>query len=177
MHDLQNYCRMHISADRLIADEQDEQAEVEAETTEPETDEVEEQEYAPAQKSVQRSRMWQLYRNAKAMLDRKSDAYDPNTAVDLLIEAAELGCGVAKYRLGKMFLRGEDVPKNIDYALRWLEEAVSEGNQYAEYGSIAKGYGYNVSVIDLRNPTRSNGNNLLHLVNKYMDLYQANSDS
>lgn len=40
------------------------------------------------------------------------------------------------------------------------------------YGNIAKGYGYNVSVIDLRNPTRSNGNNLLHLVNKYMDLYQ-----
>lgn len=27
-----------------------------------------------------------------------------------------------------------------------------------------------------RNPTRSNGNNLLHLVNKYMDLYQAHPD-
>lgn len=124
---------LNISADRVIADEQDEQAEVNAETSEPETDEVEEQEYAPAPRSVQRSRMWELYRNAKAMLDRKNDAYDPNTAVDLLIEAAGLGCGVAKYRLGKMFLRGEDVPKNIDYALRWLEESVSEGNQYAEY--------------------------------------------
>ena len=44
------------------------------------------------------------------------------------------------------------------------------------YGQIAKDYGYHVSVIDLRNPTRSNGNNLLHLVNKYMDLYQANPD-
>ena len=124
---------LNISADRLIADEQDEQGEVDAETSEPETDEVEEQEYAPAPRSVQRSRMWQLYRSAKAMLDRKSDAYDPNTAVDLLIEAAGLGCGVAKYRLGKMFLRGEDVPKNTDYALRWLEEATSEHNQYAEY--------------------------------------------
>lgn len=124
---------LNISADRLIADEQDEQGEVDAETSEPETDEVEEQEYASAPRSVQRSRMWQLYRSAKAMLDRKSDAYDPNTAVDLLIEAAGLGCGVAKYRLGKMFLRGEDVPKSIDYALRWLEESVSEGNQYAEY--------------------------------------------
>ena len=29
-------------------------------------------------------------------------------------------------------------------------------------------------VIDLRNPTKSNGNNLLHLVNKYMDIYQEN---
>lgn len=124
---------LNISADRVIADEQDEQAEVNAETSEPETDEVEEQEYAPAPRSVQRSRMWELYRSAKALLDRESDAYDPNTAVDLLIEAAGLGCGVAKYRLGKMFLRGEDVPKNIDYALRWLEESVSEGNQYAEY--------------------------------------------
>ena len=43
------------------------------------------------------------------------------------------------------------------------------------YGNIAKGYGYRVSVIDLRNPTRSNGNNLLHLVNKYMDLYQGSN--
>ena len=41
---------------------------------------------------------------------------------------------------------------------------------------VAKDYGYHVSVIDLRNPTKSNGNNLLHLVNKYMDLYQANPD-
>ena len=77
--------------------------------------------------------MWQLCRKAKELLDRESDAYDPNTAVELLIGAAELGCGVAKYRLGKMFLRGEDVPKNVEYALRWLEESVSEGNQYAEY--------------------------------------------
>lgn len=124
---------LNISADRVIADEQDEQTEIDAETSEPEADEVEEQEYAPAPRSVQRSRMWQLYRSAKELLDRESNAYDPNTAVDLLIEAAGLGCGVAKYRLGKMFLRGEDVPKNIDYALRWLEESVSEGNQYAEY--------------------------------------------
>lgn len=43
------------------------------------------------------------------------------------------------------------------------------------YGTIAKEcYGYNVSVIDLRNPTRSNGNNLLNLVNKYMDLFKEN---
>lgn len=40
------------------------------------------------------------------------------------------------------------------------------------YGTIAKKYyGYNVSVLDLRNPTRSDENNILHLVNKYMDLY------
>ena len=48
----------------------------------------------------------------------------------------------------------------------------TKGDVMRNYGNIAKQYGYNVSVIDLRNPTRSNGNNLLHLVNKYMDLYQ-----
>ena len=99
---------LNMTADRLIADEQDEQAENEAEVPEPEADEVAKQEYASAPKSAQRSRMWQLYRSAKELLDRESDAYDPNTAVNLLIEAAKLGCGVAKYRLGKMFLRGEE---------------------------------------------------------------------
>ena len=50
----------------------------------------------------------------------------------------------------------------------------TKGDIMRNYGNIAKDYGYNVSVIDLRNPTRSNGNNLLYLVNKYMDLYLAN---
>lgn len=50
-----------------------------------------------------------------------------------MIESAKLGCGVAKYRLGKMFLQGKDVLKNIDCALRWLEESVGEGNEFAEY--------------------------------------------
>lgn len=53
----------------------------------------------------------------------------------------------------------------------------TKGDVMRNYGTIAKEYyGYNVSVIDLRNPTRSNGNNLLHLVNKYMDLYKENPD-
>lgn len=43
----------------------------------------------------------------------------------------------------------------------------TKGDVMRNYGNIAKRYGYHVSVIDLRNPTRSNGNNLLHLVNKY----------
>ena len=52
----------------------------------------------------------------------------------------------------------------------------TKGDVMRNYGNIAKQYGYNVSVIDLRNPTRSNGNNLLHLVNKYMDLYQSSEE-
>lgn len=50
----------------------------------------------------------------------------------------------------------------------------TKGDLYRNYGKIAKDcYGYNVAVIDLRNPTKSDGNNLLHLVGKYMDLHKA----
>ena len=52
----------------------------------------------------------------------------------------------------------------------------TKGDIMRNYGTIAKNYGYHISVIDLRNPTRSNGNNLLHLVNKYMDLYLDDPD-
>lgn len=48
----------------------------------------------------------------------------------------------------------------------------TKGDVFRNYGTIAKKYyGYNVSVLDLRNPTRSDENNILHLVNKYMDIY------
>ena len=47
-----------------------------------------------------------------------------------------------------------------------------KGDVARNYGTIAKNcYGYQVSVLDLRNPTRSDENNILHLVNKYMDEY------
>lgn len=52
----------------------------------------------------------------------------------------------------------------------------TKGDVMRNYGNIARQYGYKISVIDLRNPTRSNGNNLLHLVNKYKDLFQAHPD-
>ena len=53
----------------------------------------------------------------------------------------------------------------------------TKGDVVRNYGTIAdKYYGYKISVIDLRNPTRSHGNNLLHLVNKYMDLYKGNPE-
>lgn len=54
----------------------------------------------------------------------------------------------------------------------------TKGDLYRNYAGIAKDYyGYHVSVIDLRNPTRSDGNNLLHLVNRYMDLCLAHPES
>ncbi len=45
---------------------------------------------------------------------------------------------------------------------------------YRNTAAIAeKYYGYKIAVIDLRNPTRSSGYNMLYLVNKYMDLYKS----
>lgn len=54
----------------------------------------------------------------------------------------------------------------------------TKGDLARNYGRIAKeSYGYNIAVIDLRNPTRSDSNNLLHLVNKYMDRYREDNNN
>ena len=50
----------------------------------------------------------------------------------------------------------------------------TKGDLARNYGTIAqKYYGYRIAVIDLRNPTRSGGNNLLTLINRYMDKARA----
>lgn len=67
---------------------------------------------------------------------------------------------------------------NLEYACACGMSFVTtdtKGDLYRNYAGIAKDhYGYDVAVIDLRNPTRSDGNNLLHLVNRYMDAYLEN---
>ena len=47
----------------------------------------------------------------------------------------------------------------------------TKGDLARNYGAIARDiYGYNISIVDLREPTRSDGNNLLTLINRYMDI-------
>ena len=54
----------------------------------------------------------------------------------------------------------------------------TKGDLSRNYGTIAKKYyGYHVSVIDLRNPTRSDGSNLLTLINRYMDIAREHPDN
>lgn len=117
---------MNIIADRTPIEDAEEQPDPDPEPNDSETELV----LTDKEKT---SLMWKYYRQAKELLDKESETYDPNTAVEYLIESAKLGCSVAKYRLGKLFLRGDEVAKRVDYALRWLEESVSEKNQYAEY--------------------------------------------
>jgi len=66
---------------------------------------------------------------------------------------------------------------NIEYALASGMSFLctdTKGDLFRNYAGIAKDcYGYHISVLDLRNPTRSDGNNLLNLINKYMDVYKA----
>ena len=53
----------------------------------------------------------------------------------------------------------------------------TKGDLARNYGAIAeKYYGYQVSIIDLRNPTRSDGFNFLTLANAYMDQAVAHPD-
>ena len=69
---------------------------------------------------------------------------------------------------------------NIEYACASSMSFLTtdtKGDLMRNYGLIAsKYYGYKISVIDLRNPMRSHGNNLLHLVNKYMDMYAKTNE-
>ncbi len=66
---------------------------------------------------------------------------------------------------------------NIEFACASGMSFISsdtKGDLARNYAAIAKNhYGYDISILDLRNPTRSDGNNLLHLVNRYMDIYLA----
>lgn len=49
----------------------------------------------------------------------------------------------------------------------------TKGDLARNYGAIARDiYGYRISVVDLREPTRSDGNNLLTLINRYMDKHR-----
>lgn len=53
----------------------------------------------------------------------------------------------------------------------------SKGDLARAYGTIAeKYYGYKISIIDLRNPTRSDGDNLLTLINHYSDKARKDPD-
>ena len=67
---------------------------------------------------------------------------------------------------------------NIEYALASGMSFLctdTKGDLFRNYAGIARDcYGYHIAILDLRNPTRSDGNNLLHLINKYMDVYKAN---
>ena len=107
-----------------------------------ETPTVEETPTEPTEKEIEKSEKkprknyktaWQFYDWAKACVDKNGEEYNPEFAVKLFTEAANGGITVAKYKLGKMFLNGDGVEKDIPKAIEWLKQAALEENEFAEY--------------------------------------------
>lgn len=103
---------------------------VEETTAEPTDKEIEKSEKKP-RKDYKTA--WQFYDWAKACMDKNGENYNPKFAVKLFTEAANGGITVAKYKLGKMFLSGDGVEKDIVKAVEWLKQAAVEENEFAEY--------------------------------------------
>ncbi len=76
---------------------------------------------------------FEKYSTAKRMLDKNSAAYDPETGLALLKEAAEKGNEYAQYRLGKILLQGELCEQDIRSGIYWLERSAAQDNEGAEY--------------------------------------------
>lgn len=107
-----------------------------------ETPTVEETPAEPTEKEIEKSEKksrkdyktaWQFYDWAKTCTDKNGEEYNPEFAVKLFTEAASGGITVAKYKLGKMFLNGDGVEKDIPKAVEWLKQAALEENEFAEY--------------------------------------------
>ena len=54
-------------------------------------------------------------------------------------------CGLASYQLGRLYLSGEDIPKDATAAIKWLSFSSGLGNQYAQY-ALGKLYFYDGDV-------------------------------
>lgn len=112
--------------------------------------------------------------------------YLPNSqgiVIGSQVKGKQIYCYVDKADVHLLMIGAAGVGKTAHFLYPNLEYACASGTSfittdtkgdlYRNYGGIAKEYyGYQISVIDLRNPIYSDGNNMLHMVNKYMDIYK-----
>ncbi len=54
---------------------------------------------------------------------------DKEKAVRLLRQSALQGNEYAQYRLGSVYLLGEEVPQDLEETVNWLEMSAGNGNQ------------------------------------------------
>ena len=103
----------------------------------------------------------------------------PKGKISALVDSDDIHC---------LMIGASGVGKTAFFLYPNLEYACASGMSYLaldtkgdlarNYGTIAKEcYGYQVAVIDLRNPTRSDGNNFLALVNRYVDISEKEPDN
>ena len=120
---------MNIVTDRLfveVDENSDEQVDLDFESS------AEEIEHLFSANKEKTSMMWQFYCKAKEYLNKENKLYNPNKAVELLIESANLGYDVAEYQLGKLYLYGEEVERDYEKAIAYLTASAEHGNQYAK---------------------------------------------
>ena len=55
------------------------------------------------------------------------------TAMKWLKMSAEKGNSIAQYRLGMLYLKGEEIPVQVDEAVKWLQQAADQENEWALY--------------------------------------------
>ncbi len=88
------------------------------------------------------------YIMGRELLDIDSENFDPEEGVRLLTLSAMQGFDVAMYRLGKLYLQGEVVEKNVGEALQWFWKADAKDNPYAQY-QLGKIYLSTLKAFDI----------------------------
>ena len=122
---------------------------------------------------------WRAGKNLPAVQGLILGSTQRGKQLDALVDRDDVHC---------LMIGASGVGKTAFFLYPNLEFACASGMSYLaldtkgdlarNYGTIAKKYyGYHVSVIDLRNPTRSDGSNLLTLINRYMDIAREHPDN
>ena len=122
---------------------------------------------------------WRAGKNLPAVQGLILGSTQRGKQLDALVDRDDVHC---------LMIGASGVGKTAFFLYPNLEFACASGMSYLaldtkgdlarNYGTIAqKYYGYRVSVVDLRNPTRSDGSNLLTLINRYMDIAREHPDN
>ena len=115
----------------------------------------------------------------KTAISKIKNAIENQQDVRALVDSDDIHC---------LMIGASGVGKTAYFLYANLEYASASGMSYLaldtkgdlarNYGAIAsRYYGYKVSVIDLRNPTRSDGFNFLTLMNHYMDIARKHPEN
>ena len=117
--------------------------------------------------------------DCRRVFGKAEDIKKPKWDITALVDSDDIHC---------LMIGASGIGKTAFFLYPNLEYACASGMSFLaldtkgdlarNYGAVAtKYYGYQVAVIDLRNPTRSDGYNLLTLINHYMDLTRENPDN
>lgn len=115
----------------------------------------------------------------KTAISKIKNVMEEQRDVRALVDSDDIHC---------LMIGASGVGKTAYFLYANLEYASASGMSYLaldtkgdlarNYGAIAsRYYGYKVSVIDLRNPTRSDGFNFLTLMNHYMDIARKHPEN